>query len=445
MHPLRSDFDRRDFLRFSLAATLGVSWSGWFPNLARAAEAQRTTKSCILLWMAGGPSQTDTFDLKPGHKNGGPVKPIATSVPGIQIAEHFQGLAKQMQDMAIVRSLTTPEGDHDRATTHLLTGYKPRGGNLNYPVLGSLLAKELGSEANELPNYVSISPFRFAQLGSGFLGPQYSPLTVSGNSDDPSARANLTIENLLPSSQVTKASMENRFGLLKYLQGEFTSQHKSAAADSHVANYEKAMRMVRTQAKHAFDLDEEPTELRDAYGRNRFGQGCLLARRLVERGVPFVEVSLSQTPDNGAGWDTHADNFNGVRSLCQILDPGWSTLMNDLRDRGLLDSTLVLWMGEFGRTPVINENAGRDHFPAAWSTVLCGAGIQGGQAYGSTGEDGEKVTENPVTVPQLYATICKALDINPAKENISPEGRPIGLVDEHAEPVAALLKTSKSA
>ncbi|MGH7130189.1 MAG: DUF1501 domain-containing protein, partial [Planctomycetaceae bacterium] len=194
-------------------------------------------------------------------------------------------------------------------------------------------------------------------------------------------------------------------------------------------------------AKHAFKLDEEDAALRDAYGRNRFGQGCLLARRLVERGVPFVEVTLSQAPGNQVGWDTHADNFAQVRALSEALDPGWSTLLTDLRGRGLLDDTLVVWMGEFGRTPVINDNGGRDHFPLAWSTVLCGGGIKGGQAIGNTGADGAQVVDRPVTVPEFYATICAALGIDHTKDNISNEGRPIGIVDADAEPVKELIKT----
>ena len=434
-------FDRRDFLRFSLAGSLGVSFSGWLPRLARAAADQSRPKACILLWMSGGPAQTDTFDLKPDHENGGPVKPIATSVPGIQISERLPGLAKQMQDLAIIRSLTSTEGDHQRGTQLMLTGYRPQGGAIKYPVLGSLLAKELTSPDVDLPPYVSVSPFRFADLGPGLLGPQYAPLTVSGQSDDPTARANLSVENLRPPSNVSKSAMENRFGILKSLQDDFRRQYAAESTESHIANYDKAISMVRTEARGAFKLDEEPAELRDAYGRNRFGQGCLLARRLVERGVSFVEVTLAGTGANAQlGWDTHSDSARQVGELCDVLDPAWSSLMEDLRERGLLESTLVIWMGEFGRTPQINDNAGRDHFPLAWSTVLGGAGIRGGQALGSTGEDGMQVVDRPVKVPELYATICAALGIDPASENISPEGRPVGLVDEDAEPVEELLK-----
>jgi hypothetical protein len=389
--------------------------------------------------MSGGPAQTDTFDLKPGHANGGPVKPIATSVPGIQISENLPGLARQMQHLAILRSLTSSEGDHQRGTQLMLTGYRPRDEAVNYPVLGSLLAKELGSREQDLPRFVSISPFRLAQLGAGFLGPNYAPLTVSGQSNDPTARANLTIENLHPTKSLPAETMEQRFDLLRSMQQEFRQKHAAEATETHVANYERAMRMVRTEARSAFRLDQEEDSLREAYGRNRFGQGCLLARRLIERGVSFVEVTLAGIDNNQLGWDTHQNNASQVKSLCEVLDPAWSTLISDLKARGMLDSTLIVWMGEFGRTPVINQNAGRDHFPLAWSTVLCGGGIQGGQALGSTGPDGMQIAERPVTVPEFYATICAALGVDYQLENMTPDGRPIGIVDAHAKPVAELL------
>jgi uncharacterized protein (DUF1501 family) len=197
--------------------------------------------------------------------------------------------------------------------------------------------------------------------------------------------------------------------------------------------------MIESQAKNAFKLDEELAEVREAYGRNRFGQGCLLARRLVERGVPFVEVTLAQVPGAGAGWDTHAQNFTSVRALCEVLDPAWSTLVRELRERGLLDTTLVVWMGEYGRTPQLNPNTGRDHFPGAWSTVLGGAGIRAGQVIGDTGADGMTVTSRPVTVPEFYATVCGALGIDFTKDNYTPQGRPIALVDQGGKPVAELV------
>jgi Protein of unknown function (DUF1501) len=434
-----TEFSRRDWLKFGLSSLLGASFSGWLPRLAFAAGAQRSTRACILLWMAGGAAQTDTFDLKPGHKNGGPFHEIETAVPGLRISEHLPGVAGQMKEMAIIRSMSTSEGDHQRGTQLMMTGYRPGSGGIDYPVLGSIIAKELGRVDNELPNYVSLSPFRFADLGAGFLGPQFAPLTVSGSSDDPTARANLSIDNLIPPAGARPKSMEHRFDILSFLQDEFGSKYGGEAVAAHRANYDRAIRMVRSQARAAFKLDEEPDALRDAYGRNRFGQGCLLARRLVERSVPFVEVTLSQVPGGPAGWDTHANNFEQVRALSQVLDPAWSTLMTDLRQRGLLDSTLIVWMSEFGRTPQINNNGGRDHFPLAWSTVLAGCGIQGGQVIGSTTDDAMQVKDRPVKVSEFIATICRALQIDPWKENFSREGRPIRLVDGRAEPIKELV------
>jgi uncharacterized protein (DUF1501 family) len=388
--------------------------------------------------MNGGPTQTDTFDLKPGHKNGGPFQEIETAAPGVRISEHLPGLAKQMQDVAVIRSMTSKEGDHGRATYLLRTGYRQQGA-IQYPSLGSLVSKELGKADHELPNFVSVSPLRFGRgFAQGFLGPQFAPLTVSGNSNDPQARANLSVENLAPPSGIDPQSMRNRFAILRFLQDDFSALYGGESAKAHRANYDRAARMVESQAKRAFKLEDEPAKLRDAYGRNRFGQGCLLARRLVERDVPFVEVALGRVPGNDFAWDTHQNNFDMVKLLSEILDPAWSALMQDLRERGLLDKTLIVWMGEFGRTPRINQNNGRDHFPAAWSTVLAGGGIKGGQVIGNTGESGMTVEERPVTVPELFATICGALGIDHNKENISSEGRPIAIVKD-GEPIRELL------
>jgi uncharacterized protein (DUF1501 family) len=214
------------------------------------------------------------------------------------------------------------------------------------------------------------------------------------------------------------------------MQDEFVADYPSAAASSHQTAYRRAVRLMSTAAGQAFDLDSEPVKLRDAYGRNPFGQGCLLARRLVERGVAFVEVSLGGT--GGFGWDTHQNNFDTVRDLSQVLDPAWATLMEDLKGRGLLDSTLIVWMGEFGRTPTINGDKGRDHFPKAWSAVLGGGGIKGGQVVGKTSAGGDAIEQRPVAVPDLLATVCLALGLEPTKTNQSNVGRPISIVDKSA-------------
>jgi hypothetical protein len=283
-----------------------------------------------------------------------------------------------------------------------------------------------------------------AAHSSGFLGPRYAPLIVgeagsnygAEGGGDPIARA-LRVPNLTPHEGVAGKQLDGRLRLLRQMQDEFIAEHPSAAARSHQTAYQRASRLMRTAAGQAFDLDREPARLRDAYGRNPFGQGCLLARRLVERGVPFVEVALGGT--GGFGWDTHQNNFEMVRELSGVLDTAWSALLEDLKERGLLSSTLIVWMGEFGRTPAINGDRGRDHFPKAWTAVLGGGGIKGGQVVGKTSAGGEAIEQRPVTVPDLLATVCLALGIDPTKPNPSNVGRPISIVDKAARPLKEIV------
>jgi hypothetical protein len=440
------ELSRRDWLRLTAAGVVGYSLSGWLGRLAAESAADpRRKRSCILLWMNGGPSQMDTFDLKPGHKNGGPYKEIATSVPGVKISEHLPKLAKHMDRMAIIRSMSTKEGDHTRATFFLRTGYLPQG-PIQYPTMGSFLSKELGSTDSALPNFVSVAPATFlspAAYSPGFLGPEYAPLMIgnSGYGFGPQAAYDraLKVQDLQPPADVSALQADARLDLVRGLQQDFVSGHPGVSAQSHRSAYERAVRLMKTSAARAFDLDDEAPALRDAYGRNLFGQGCLLARRLVERGVPFVEVTLSNAAGAPAGWDTHGQNFEQVKKLSETLDPAWATLMHDLGQRGLLDTTLVVWMGEFGRTPTINPQQGRDHFPNAWSTVLAGGGIKGGQVYGKTSPDGMTVADKPVTVPNFLATVCKALGLDPTKQNMSNVGRPIRLADAGAKPIEEVL------
>lgn len=439
---------RRDLLRLSAFGTFGASMSKWFPLLAN--ETTVTTprhRSMILLWMTGGPSQTDTFDMKPGHENGGPFKPIDTSVPGIQICEHLPQLAKQMEHCVPIRSMSTKEGDHTRATYLMRTGNLPTG-PIEYPSIGSLFSKELGQDNSELPNFVAVAPytqFNPAAFGPGFLGPKFAPLIVGDPNRTPAGgganyNESLTVKNLALPPGVAESRADTRLSLLGDLETDFAKNRPGLISDSHRSAYAAAVRMMRSEAVKAFELDGEDDKLRDAYGRNQFGQACLLARRLVERGVPFVEVSLNGVANNQAiAWDTHLQNFTSVKALLEVLDPAWSTLMTDLKDRGLLDSTLILWMGEFGRTPKINPQMGRDHFPNAWSSVLCGGGIKGGQVIGKTSDDGMKVEQRPVSVQDLYSTLCQALRLDSTKQNISNVGRPIRLADPNANPVSEII------
>jgi hypothetical protein len=441
-HPL----SRRDLFRLAAAGFTAYSASGWLERLAAAtARSAERKRACILLWMNGGPTQTDTFDLKPGHVNGGPFKPIDTSVSGIQISEHLPLLAKQAKHLALVRSMSSREGDHTRATYYLRTGYRPEGA-IQYPPMGALLSKELGGSSAALPPFVSIAPVLGvspAAFTPGFLGPEYAPLIVGNQAAANAPMADLDkafqVQDVKPPSQITMPRVDARVELLEGFQEDFVSKHPGVPAQSHQAAYERAVRLMRTAAAKAFDIDEEKAKLRDQYGRNLFGQACLLACRLVERGVPFVEVTLNNAPGAPNAWDTHGQNFEQVKRLSEVLDPAWATLLEDLQQRGLLDTTLVVWMGEFGRTPRINGQQGRDHFPDAWSTVLCGGGVKGGTVYGKTSPDGMTIKDGPVSVPDFLATVAKALGIDPTKQNMSNIGRPIRIADAGARPIEDVL------
>jgi hypothetical protein len=409
------------------AGVCSASASGWLPVLARhaalAGEKSTRNKACILLWMSGGPSHLDTFDLKAGTPDGGEFRPIATSVPGIQISEHFPQLAQLMRHVAIIRSMSTGEADHGRAGILMHTGQAPTAGRVKHPNLGALVSAELGRPGFLLPNFVVCGQGnRVEPSGSGFLGPQHRGLTIS----DPAKG----LDDLKPA--VATAELDARLGLLGNLEDAFRGKYRASAAASHQATYLRAIDLMRSDQAKAFDLSLEPGQSRSKYGATPFGDGCLLARRLVEAGVSFVEVILP-------GWDTHQKNFPEVRRLSQIADSAMSALIDDLRSRGLLENTLVIWMGEFGRTPRINSG-GRDHYARAWSTVLAGGGIPGGQVIGRTDEHAATVVERPVPVADFLATTCRILGIDTNKTfEQGPAGRPIRIVAEGAEPIKELV------
>ena len=443
------NISRRRFAQAASLGLMGVSSSAWFqPFAAAAAEGVPSKRKCVLLWMAGGPSQMDTFDLKPGHANGGEFKEIATNAPGLSICEHLPKLAAQGDRLAVIRGLSTKEGDHGRGTYLMRTGQTPTGA-VDYPSIGSLISKELAAGDETIPHNVSISPFRALNqqaFGPGFLGPRYAPLTVAAAdsfqaappTDGSAGRyASLTVDDLTPPASVTSARLARRLKIWSEQQKSFLSQRNSISEQAQNTVYERALRLMQSDFAKAFDLSAEPDSIRDAYGVGRFGQGCLMARRLLEAGASFVEVTLGAGGDNPLGWDTHLDNFTNVKRLCGELDMGWSTLMSELSDRGMLESTTIIWMGEFGRTPKINQNTGRDHFPDAWTCVLAGGGIKGGQAYGRTSDDGMKVEDGKVGVGDVLATLCKATGIDPTKENMSPIGRPFKIAE--GTPIEAVL------
>jgi hypothetical protein len=431
---------RRDWLRLCAAGVAGCSLSGWMESLAAdAAKSPQRKRACILLWMSGGPSQMDTFDLKPGHANGGPFKEIQTAVPGIKISEHLPKIAGLMKDMVIVRSMNSKEGDHGRATYLMRTGRLPQG-PVRYPSVGAFVSKELGDDAAELPNFISIGAGRFLGVqdayGPGFLGPRYAPLVIGENGGQRGdVNQALKVQDLTPAGDLADRQADARIDLLRQVQADFLARYPDAPSLSHQSAYDRAVRLMKSAAAKAFHLEDEKDSVRDAYGRNLFGQGCLLARRLVERGVPFVEVNLG-------GWDTHAQNANQVRQLSGTLDPAWATLMTELQERGLLETTLIVWMGEFGRTPKFGRPDGRDHWPNSYSAVLAGGGLKGGQVIGSTSDDGASIKDRPVSVPEFLATICGALGIDHTRQNMSNTGRPIRLVDPGAQPVKEALASA---
>jgi hypothetical protein len=315
-----------------------------------------------------------------------------------------------MHHAAILRGMSTAEGAHPRAKYNLHTGYREGQGGVVYPSLGSIVSQELGRGDFPMPNFVSIGNRSY---GSGFLGPKHQPLIVQ----DP-ARG---VQDL--ASAVKGTQFDNRVSLLQELEAAFYHDYQADAINDHKTTYGRAVSLMQSKEAKAFDLSLEKAESRSAYGASRFGDSCLMARRLVEVGVPFVEVSLG-------GWDTHQDNFERVKNLSGTVDKAVSALVTDLKDRGMLDSTLVVWMGEFGRTPKINNSNGRDHWANSWTTVLGGGGIKGGQVIGSTDKEGATVVDRKTSAQDFLATVCELLGIDHTKQNETPGGRPVRIVDK---------------
>jgi hypothetical protein len=410
---------RRRFMQLTAAGVGTASLSGWLKVLANQAVAaparagSRKAKSIILLWMDGGPSHKDTFDLKPQSKGAGEFRPIATSVPGIQISEHLPKLAGLMHHGVIVRGMSTAEGAHPRAKYNLHTGYREGQGGLNYPSIGSIVASEVGNPEASVPNFVSIGNRTF---GSGFLGPKYQPLIITSPSRG--------VEDL--KATVSERQFSTRLTLLQEMESAFRGEYQADVIADHTTTYERAVRLMQSKEAKAFDLSLEPAASKSRYGTGNFAEGVLMARRLVEVGVPFIEVSLG-------GWDTHQDNWTRVKSNSQQVDAAMSALITDLKDRGLLETTLIIWMGEFGRTPHINTRGakpGRDHYPKAWSLAMFGGGIAGGRVVGRTDKEGATVEERKVSAADFLATVCEIMGIDHTRKNETPNGRPVQIVEK---------------
>lgn len=417
---------RREWLRLSAAGVASASLCGWLPALAARASEEKPApkaraKRIVVLWMDGGPPHTDTFDLKPEVAECGIFKPIDTVTPGIQISELLPKFSQIIDRAAIVRSMSTIENEHLRARVHLRTGFRDGQGGVPWPSLGSICSQEIGDRKADLPSYVAIAERRDRSHGPGFLGTQHQPLYVLNPAKG--------VENL--AAPGVPEQMQNRLDLLSRLESGFARDYRSPISQDHATVYGRAVQMMRSSKAKAFDISQEPETIRERYGKNRFGEGCLLARRLLEAGVNYVEVGLEQ-------WDTHFENNNKIRELCGLLDPGMTTFITDLEERGLLDDTLVVWMGEFGRTPKF-KGKGRDHYAKAWSTVFMGAGVRGGQVIGRTDSVGAIVEDRPVSVPDFMATICEILGVSIAKETTLADGRPVKFIDKDPQPITNLL------
>lgn len=377
--------------------------------LANANDLTKRRKSAILLWMGGGPASIDIWDLKPGAATGGPFRPISTT-GDLQICEHMPLMAQQMKHMAVVRSMSTREADHDRGRYYMQTGYVPNP-SIEHPSYGAVISHETIDQRPELeiPPFVSIGG---GGVGPGFLGMAWAPFSVNSNGQVRNLQMNMETDRL-----------SQRMAALELVEKGFIAENRGSAAADHMKILQKTVNLMTSKQMDAFKVAQEAPAVLERYGDNAFGRGCLMARRLVETGVPFVEVG------NG-GWDMH----NGIHdTLSQTklpeLDKAMSALVEDLAQRGLLQDTVVMWMGEFGRTPRINGNAGRDHWARSWSVVAGGGGIKGGQAVGETDADGTSVVTEPYTSQDMMASVCHALGISLETTFTSLSGRPMKIAN----------------
>ncbi|MEI7729045.1 MAG: DUF1501 domain-containing protein [Verrucomicrobiota bacterium] len=412
---------RRDFVRVGSLTMMGLSLSEWFALKAAGAiaEPRGGAKAVIQLWMGGGPTQTDTFDPKPdqGVEISGPLRsPIQTNVKGIRISELLPLLGKQADKYSILRSMTHMNNGHETATYMMMTG-TPAASDPPYPALGAVVAYERNRAgyAGTLPPYITLTSAlgRFSE--AGFLGNNYRTFAPGGDPNNKDFR----VQGLVPPRSMSDARIQERRSLLQALDSVARETDKPGVLDAMDDYEKKAYGLILGDAKKAFDLSEEKDALRDKYGRHHFGQSCLLARRLVERGVPFVTI-------NYGGWDTHVENHKAMQRLLPPLDSGFATLLEDLAQRGLLESTIVIWYGEFGRTPRIANEApwfgGRHHFGNVFSAVVAGGGFKGGQVIGSSDTRGENVKDRPVYPWDLSASMYRLLGIDPMGQLPHPQG-----------------------
>lgn len=392
---------------------------------AHAAEVRKNQKACILLWMSGGPPTIDIWDLKPGSKNGGEFKPISTS-GDLQISEHMPQTAKMMKNLSVVRSMSTREADHGRGRYYMHTSYIPNP-TVVHPTFGSVVSYELGTKRKELdiPAFVSIGG---PSMGPGFMGMMHSPFQVGSNGEIKDASMKDLAEN----------RFNQRHAMLEAIETDFIKSDRGQLPKDHQDVYKKATNLMTSKQMQAFKVNEEKAETKAMYcgdganaagGRmgmganNPFGMGCLMARRLVEAGVPFVEVDLG-------GWDMHNQVFTALKTRAlPIIDQAIAGLTADLEQRGLLKDTTIVWMGEFGRTPRINQDSGRDHWAASWSTMIGGGGLKGGLAVGETDKDGTSCVSQAYLPGDIWATVAHAMGIPLDTVHTSKNGRPMKIAN----------------
>ncbi len=419
--------DRRAFLGTMAAGAAAFAADMTQLNVlqhpALAGELKKQEKRCILLWLAGGSSQLETWDPKPGAPTGGPFRSIPTSVPGIHISELMPKMAKRMKHTCIIRSLNTRNGDHGAAAQIMMRGRRDEP-NLKYPDLGAVLARELGRSDSQVPDYVS---YYFATEGrnmapgsAGFLGSRYAAMEMY---------TSMVPENIRRPNEISDLDHKERAHLRDLLSQQFVQGRSSSSLGSHGEAYQRVHGLMASEK--LFDVNQEPPKIRDQYGPTLFGEQVLVARRLIEAGVPFVRVGR-------AWWDSHGQNFETHQEMVPELDHVMAALLDDLQERGLLEHTLVITLAEFGRTPTINPSLGRDHFATAWSATLSGCGVRGGSVYGKTDAKGEHVVEGEVGAAELFATIYRALGINHQK-NYYVGSRPVPLTEPGTKPIKAVL------
>ncbi len=419
--------NRRHFLKHMAGLSLMAASGSSFVGNLRAAEKtlKKAHKSLIILWMGGGPSTIDLWDLKPDHANGGEFKPIDTAASGVQICEHLPLVAKQFKHLSIIRGMKTSEGDHDRGTRLMNTGRVPSP-IVQFPAIGSVVAHHLTPKDLDLPGFISVGGTG-ARIGPGFLGMTFAPFTVQNPGNPP--------ENIQTPAGLTAANMQRRkelFTDLDLKDKEFLQRGDAAKAHNDI--YEKAFKLVFSERRNLFSLDtSDDKAMIQKYGDNQFGKGCLLARKLIEAGCVCAEVDLG-------GWDNHQQIFPTLKNQrLPQLDKGMAALVEDLNQRGMWKDTVVVWMGEFGRTPRINQNAGRDHFPGAWSVVVGGGSIKGGVVVGETQADGMSVKDRPVSVGELFATLYKGMSLDPTTQIRDNLGRPTAIAGENVKPIEELV------